>query len=275
MSQAPHIIRGARRGLALSQGALEDSLWESLHDSFINTTMAVTAENLAAKYKISQEEVDNFCLKSQQNYQQACARGVFTDEIAPISCKITKNTMLLDYDEHPRPDTSLAALQKLPKIFKAEGVIHAAAASGICDGAAALLMCTESFAHEHALKPLAELISFGMSGCDPNLMGIGPVSAIKICLERAELNLDHITMIEINEAFAPQVLAVLKELEIRRDINIHGGALAIGHPLAASGARISAHLAHSLKDQPHALGVGAACIGGGQGIAVLLRSLGA
>jgi acetyl-CoA acyltransferase 2 len=274
LSQAPHVIRGARTGLALGQGKLEDSLWECLNDTYVNMPMAITAENLAEKYGISQEEVDNFSLLSQSNYASALKAGKFNDEISPIECGSAKNPKTLAADEHPRPGTTLEGLKKLPKVFKANGVIHAGAASGICDGAAALIMCSESFAMKHGCRPLGELIGFGIAGCDPKIMGIGPVPAIKQCLLKTELSLDDMHMIEVNEAFAPQVLAVQKELKIPREkLNIHGGAIALGHPLGASGARISAHLLHSLKNSGGALGLGSACIGGGQGIAVLIKSM--
>lgn len=274
LSQAPHIIRGARQGLALGQGQLEDSLWECLNDTFVNMPMAITAENLAQQYEISQKEVDQYSLASQQKYQQAHKNGLFADELMAIECGSAKKPKSLTEDEHPRPQTTLEALEKLPKVFKKDGVIHAGAASGICDGAAALIMCTESFAKLHKLKPLGELISFGISGCDPKIMGIGPVPAIKQCLEKANVGLNELSMVEVNEAFAPQVLAVKKELGLKDELlNPHGGAIALGHPLAASGARITAHLLHHHKNHKEKLGLGSACIGGGQGIAVLLKSL--
>lgn len=274
LSQAPHIIRGARTGISLGQGKLEDSLWECLNDTYVNMPMAITAENLAEKYSLSQEEVDEYSLLSQTKYAKALKEGKFADEISSISCGSIKNPKTLSGDEHPRPQTTLEALKKLPKVFKANGVIHAGAASGICDGAAALIMCSESFAMKHGLKPLGELIGFGIAGCDPKIMGIGPVSAIKQCLEKTELNLNDMRMVEVNEAFAPQVLAVKKELKIPDELlNMHGGAIAIGHPLGASGARITAHMLHALKNTSNAFGLGSACIGGGQGIAVLLRSM--
>lgn len=273
LSQSPHVIRGARRGLPLGQGQLEDSLWESLNDSFINMPMALTAEYLAEKYEISQDEVDEYCVESQQRYQKALSKGFFTDEIVPIECGTPKRPKTLSQDEHPRAETSLLALKNLPKVFKKDGVIHAAAASGICDGAAALVMCSASFAHAHKLRPIGELIHFSITACDPKLMGLGPVSAVKTCLKNASMSLDSMAMIEINEAFAPQVLAVKRELGLDVQLNIHGGALAIGHPLAASGARITAHLLSALKEQKGAFGIGAACIGGGQGAALMVRSM--
>jgi len=275
MSQAPHVLRGARRGLALGQGQLEDSLWESLNDTYINMNMALTAEKLGIDFAISQEQVDLFCLQSQKNYQEALKQEVFRDEIQPTTFGTASRPQILNHDEHPRPDTSLELLQKLPKVFKPNGLIHAAAASGICDGAAALIMCSRDFLDKQRIKPLAQLVSFATTGCDPEVMGIGPVSAIKSCLLEAHMTLDHINMIEINEAFAPQTLAVLKALELNPEkINIHGGALAIGHPLGASGARLATHIIHSLKTQREAYGLAAACIGGGQGIALLIKSCG-
>lgn len=273
LSQAPHVIRGARRGLSLGQGQLEDSLWESLNDTYINMPMAMTAELLAQEFALSQEDVDAYCVLSQQRYQAALELGVFSDEIAAIDCSTSLRVKTLTFDEHARKDTSVAILKSLPKVFKKDGVIHAAAASGICDGAAALILCNSAFMKTHRLEPLAELSQFAVTGCDPKRMGLGPVSAINTCLKKAGKSLADMAMVEINEAFAPQVLACKRSLPCHDRLNIHGGALAIGHPLGASGARIVTHLAHTLKGQKEALGIGAACIGGGQGIAVMLRSV--
>jgi acetyl-CoA acyltransferase 2 len=272
MSQAPHVIRGARAGLSLGQGSLEDSLWESLTDSFINVPMGITAENLAQKYQISQSEVDEYSARSQHLYQEALRTGIFNQEIASIACGSQKIPQILAMDEHPRKDSSIESFKKLPKIFKPDGVIHAGAASGICDGAAALILCNESFAKDNNLKPMAELLSFGITGCDPNIMGIGPVSAIKSAMAKSHIKMTDLSMVEVNEAFAPQALAVKKELSIDENIfNIHGGAIALGHPLGASGARIACHLTHALKKDE--LGVGSLCIGGGQGIAVVIKAM--
>lgn len=272
MSQAPFVLRGARQGLNLGQGKLEDSLWECLHDTYANMPMALTAENLAEIYHISQEQTDHYSLLSQQRYQQALKDNFFCDEIAPVEIG-RKEKYLLAHDEHPRAESSLEGFKKLPKVFKANGVIHAAAASGICDGAAALIMCNERFLHTSGLKPLGEYVACAVVGCDPKVMGIGPVHAIKQVLDTTELSLDDMSMIEINEAFAPQVLAVAQELKLAPErINVHGGALALGHPLAASGARIVTHLLHCLKNKPHQRGLGSACIGGGQGIAIIVAS---
>lgn len=270
MSQSPHVIYGARTGLALAKSQLSDSLWDCLHDSFVNLPMAITAENLAEQYKISQDEVDHFSVVSQQKYQEAKKCAAFDEEIAPIDIK----GRIFNTDEHPRENTTIEKLRTLPKVFKKDGVIHAGAASGITDGAAALIMCNEEFLQRHSLKPLGELISFGITGCDPKIMGIGPVMAIKQALQKIDLTLDDMSMIEINEAFAPQVLAVKKELGISDDkLNIHGGAIAIGHPLAASGARIATHVIHNLQRTTGQYGLGSACIGGGQGIATIFKTV--
>lgn len=274
MSQAPHIIRGARLGLALGRSELEDSLMCSLTDTYVNLPMAMTGENLAEKYGISQEEVDGFSCQSQMNYKKALEENVFEKEITPLNITIGKQSMLMHEDEHPRPNTTLDVLKKLPKVFKKDGVIHAGAASGIADGASSLIMCSDRFLKQRKLTPLGEFLGFGVSGCDPKIMGIGPVMATKKALSSLNLSLQDLSMVEINEAFAPQVLAVTKELELNpKAINIHGGAIALGHPLAASGARITTHLLHSLRGQTNKIGLGSACIGGGQGISVIIRSI--
>lgn len=274
MSQAPHVIRGARWGLPLGKGGLEDTLWSCLTDSYTGMPMAITAENLAEQYKISQEEVDAFSLRSQQKHAEAQERGAFNDEIAPVELKSRKGTKTFDRDEHGRADTTLEGLQKLPKIFKKDGVIHAGAASGICDGAAALILASKDFADQHGLTPIGRLINWGVSGCDPTIMGIGPVPATQNALARAETDLAAMDLIDVNEAFAPQALAVQKALEIPEEkFNPDGGAIALGHPLAASGARITAHLLYALKERGKKYGLGSACIGGGQGISVIVEAL--
>ncbi|HEX9507115.1 MAG TPA: acetyl-CoA C-acetyltransferase [Myxococcales bacterium] len=274
MSQAPHIIRGARWGLPLGKGNLEDSLWSGLTDSFCGCAMAITAENLAVKYQISQDQVDEYSLGSQKRFAAAQEAGRFKSEIAPIEIKTRKGSMLFERDEHNRPDTTLEGLKKLPKVFKKDGVVHAGAASGICDGAASAVMATRSWAEKKGVKPLGRLLNWATVGVDPSIMGIGPAPAIKKLLERAEMKLGEVDLIEVNEAFAPQYLAVEKELGLPREkTNVDGGAIAVGHPLAASGARITLHLLYELKRRNARYGIGSACIGGGQGIAVLVEAL--
>jgi len=274
MSQAPHVIRGARWGLPLGKGGLEDMLWTALIDSYTGAPMAITAENLAVQYQISQDEVDAYSVLSQQRFAAAQEGGRFSLELSPVEIKGKKGPVKFERDEHNRPDTSVEGLRKLPKVFKKDGVVHAGAASGICDGAGSFVMATRSWAEKRGLAPLGRLLNWGVSGCDPNVMGIGPAPAVRRLLERAELKLSEVDLFEVNEAFAPQYLAVEKELGLpRAQTNVDGGALAVGHPLGASGARITMHLLYELKRRGGRYGIGSACIGGGQGIALLMEAL--
>jgi acetyl-CoA acyltransferase 2 len=236
--------------------------------------MAMTAENLATKYGISQREVDEYSVLSQKRFAAAQEAGRLADEIAPMELPGKKGaTVHFAKDEHNRPDTTVESLAKLPKVFKKDGVIHAGAASGICDGAGALILATRQFAEKRGLKPIGKLLGWGISGCDPSIMGIGPAPAIRRALERHQAALNDFDLFEVNEAFAPQYLAVEKDLGLPRDrTNVDGGAIAVGHPLAASGARITSHLLYELRRRGAKRGIGSACIGGGQGIALLLES---
>jgi acetyl-CoA acyltransferase 2 len=274
MSQAPHVIRGARWGIPLGKGQLEDSLWTALTDSYSGTPMAITAENLAAQYKISQDQVDEYSLLSQKRFAAAQEGGRLKSEISPIQIKSKKGVATFDRDEHNRPDTTLEGLKKLPKVFKKDGVVHAGAASGICDGAGSLVMAVRGWAEKKGLAPIGRLISWATAGVEPSIMGIGPAPAIRRLMERASFQLPDVDLIEVNEAFAPQYLAVEKELGLPREkTNVDGGAIAVGHPLGASGARITMHLLYELKRRNGRYGIGSACIGGGQGIAVLVEAL--
>ena len=276
MSQAPHVARGLRFGVQLGKSpVLGDALWEALTDSYTGLPMAMTAENLATKYNISQKEVDEYAVLSQKRFAAAQEAGRLSDEIAPMELPAKKGqTVQFARDEHNRPDTTVEGLAKLPKVFKKDGVIHAGAASGICDGAGALVLATRAFAEKRGLKPIGKLLGWGISGCDPSIMGIGPAPAIRRAFERHETSLKDFDLFEVNEAFAPQYLAVEKELGLPREqTNVDGGAIAVGHPLAASGARITAHVLYELKRRGAKRGIGSACIGGGQGIAVLVESL--
>jgi len=273
MSQAPHVVRGARKGLRFGKSpALEDSLWSCLTDSYTGHPMAITAENLAERYAIPRAACDAYALRSQQAWAAAQAAGRFADEIAPIELKSRRGVVVFDTDEHPR-DADAAGLAKLRPVFKDGGTVTAGNASGICDGAAALVMSTAAYAGANGLEPLGRLVQWGVSGCDPNIMGIGPVPATRIALDRAGMTVDQMDIIEVNEAFAPQYLAVEKALELPRDkTNINGGAIALGHPLGATGARIMTHLLYSLRRRGERFGLGTACIGGGQGIAVIVEA---
>ena len=275
MSQAPHVIRGARDGFAFGRApALEDSLFAALHDSFCNTPMGMTAENLAAQYGITREQCDAYAISSQQRWAAAQAAGRFADEIAPIELPSKKGAVVHSVDEDPKPQSTLEAIARLSPVFKKDGVVTAANASAITDGAAALIVASGDWARARGLTPLARIVQWGVAGVDPKIMGIGPVPAIQAALRRAELTLADMDLVEVNEAFAPQYLAVEKELGLDREkTNVDGGAIALGHPLGASGARITAHLVHALRARGLRRAVGSACIGGGQGLAVLIETI--
>jgi acetyl-CoA acyltransferase 2 len=274
MSQAPHVIRGARWGLPLGKGGLEDMLWSALTDSYTGLPMALTAEQLAVDYGLSQDEVDAYAVLTQQRFAAAQESGRLEQEISPVTLKTKKGETVVARDEHNRPDTTLEGVRKLPRVFKKDGVVHAGAASGICDGAGSLVMATRSFVEKHGLTPLARLVNWGLAGCDPRVMGIGPAPAIRQLLERARCTLGEVDLFEVNEAFAPQYLAVEKELGLPREqTNVNGGAIAVGHPLGASGARLTMTLVYELKRRGGRYGIGSACIGGGQGIALLVEAL--
>ncbi len=274
MSQAPHVIRGARWGIPLGKGELEDSLWQSLTDSYCNLPMALTAEKLAEQYEIGQDEVDVYSARSQQAWAAAQEAGRFAKEIAPMQIQRKRETVEFAVDEHPRPKTTPESLKKLPKVFKKDGVIHAGAASGISDGGAAMIVTSAAWAERAGKAPIGRLLAWGIAGVPPEIMGIGPVPAIRKVLERTGTGLDDWDLVEVNEAFAPQYLAVEKELGLDREkTNVDGGAIALGHPLGASGTRITMHLLYALKDRGLKYGIGSACIGGGQGIAVAVEAL--
>jgi acetyl-CoA C-acetyltransferase/acetyl-CoA acyltransferase 2 len=275
MSQAPLVVRGTRWGWPLGKPPpMEDMLWSALTDSYAGLPMALTAEKLAEQHRIGQDEVDAYAVESQRRWAAADEAGRFAEELAPVEVKGKKGPALFAKDEHPRPDTTLEALRKLPKVFKKDGVIHAGAASGICDGAGVLVVASREYAERRGLRPLARIVNWGHAGVDPTIMGIGPVPAVRNALERAQARLSDFDLFEVNEAFAPQVLAVLKELGLPRErTNVDGGAIALGHPLAASGARIAMHLVYELRRRGARHGIGSACIGGGQGIAVMLEAL--
>jgi len=268
MTQAPYVLRNARFGMRLGHDEIEDSLWGALTDTHINMPMAVTAENLAKDYGVTREDCDEYALLSQQRTKKAQDAGLFKEEIWPVELK--KET--IENDEHPRGDVTLEALSKLPPIFSKDGIVTAGNASGICDGAAALVVTTKKIAKKKGLPYLGHIVSWAAWGCDPKRMGLGPVGAITIALERAKLKLKHMDLIEVNEAFAAQYLCVEKELKLDREkTNVNGGAIALGHPLGASGTRILLTLLKELRRRELRYGVGSACIGGGMGIAVVVK----
>ncbi len=278
MSQTPYVLRGARFGYRLGHGELEDYLNASLTDMHVKMPMAMTAERVGEKYKISRLQVDEYSLESQKRYQSAHEVGFFKKEIAALKLVVKKANIDFANDEHPRGQATLEGLAKLPSLFKKEGLVTAGTASGICDGAAALIVAEEEWAKSQGLPILAKIKSWAAVGCLPEEMGMGPVGAIlkataRLNDSRIKSHKDY-KLVEVNEAFAAQYLAVEKELGLdRQKTNIHGGAIAVGHPLAASGARLTGSLALSLQAQGGGIGVASACIGGGQGMAVVIESI--
>ncbi len=272
MSQAPHVIRGARSGFALGQGKLEDSLMVALLDTYCNTPMAGTAENLARKFEISREEQDKYALRSQQETKRAKDAGFFAQEIVPVEVETRKGTVQVNEDDHPRPETTLEGLAKLKPAFARDGFVTAGNASGIVDGAAALVIAGEEFMKEKDLTPMGRIVSWAYAGVEPEIMGIGPVPATRAALAKAGLSLNDIDLIEVNEAFAGQYLAVEKELGLDRSrTNVNGGAIALGHPLGATGTRLVLTVLHELHRRGKHYGLATACIGGGQGIAMIVE----
>jgi acetyl-CoA acyltransferase 2 len=276
MSAAPMVIDGisARFGAALGKGLkAEDSLWAGLTDTYAGLPMGMTAEKLGAKYNITREQCDEYGLRSQQLYQKAAAAGIFKAEISPIEIKGKKGLETISTDENPRANAAIGDMQKLKPVFKEGGLVTAGSASGISDGAASLVVASESAVKEQGLQPLSRIVAWSRVGCDPSIMGIGPVEAIREALKAAGLTLKDMDIVEINEAFAAQYLSCEKELGLDREkTNPNGGAIAVGHPLGASGGRILAHLTHELIRTGKKYAIGAACIGGGQGIAVILEN---
>ena len=277
MSQAPHVVRGARWGglrLGEAGGFFEDTLWQALTDTQCGLSMAQTAEELAGRYCVDREEADRIALGSQQRAQRAWEQGRFDAEVVPVTIRSRKGEVEFRRDEHMRPDTTMEALGALRPYFRKDGLVTAGNASGIGDGAAAVVIASARWAEAHGVKPLARLVSWGVAGVDPRIMGIGPAPAARKALEAANLRLEDMEIVEVNEAFAPQVAAVARELELDMErTNVNGGAIALTHPLAASGARITVHLIHELRRRGGRLGLGSACIGGGQGMAVVVEAM--
>jgi acetyl-CoA acyltransferase 2 len=271
MSQAPFVIRGARKGLKLGQGQMEDSLMVALLDTYAGLYMAQTSDNLARKYDISREEQDAFALRSQTCAGEAETSGRLKEEM--VAVPVGRKGELFATDDHMRPDTTIEGLAKLKPAFAKDGFVTAGNASGIVDGAAMLVVTTAEKAKEKGKTPLGRIVSWGIAGCDPEIMGIGPVPATQIALKKAGLTLNDIDLIEINEAFAGQILAVSKELGIDPEkLNVNGGAIALGHPLGASGTRLVLTVLYELRRRKARYGLASACIGGGQGIAMIVES---
>jgi acetyl-CoA acetyltransferase family protein len=273
MSQIPYVLRGARfEGYRMGNGVVEDYLTSALTDAYAGIPMAITAENLAEKYEISREACDAYSYLTQQRYAAALKNGYFEKEIVPVTVTGRKGSVEITKDEHPKPDVTLEKIGTLKALFKENGRVTAATASGIVDGAAASVLISESEAKRRGLKPMARIVSWASIGCDPKIMGIGPAGAIRLALQKADLKLSQMDLVEVNEAFAAQFLAVEKELGLNREItNVNGGAIAVGHPLGASGTRIMNHLMYELERRQGRYAVGSACIGGGQGIAIVIE----
>ena len=275
MTQAPFVIRGARTGLKLGAGGLEDFLFVSLTDSYCGMPMALTAEKLATQAGITRKDADAYALRSQQAADAAAKAGVFKEEIVPVEVRQGKKSILVTEDDHRRPETTMETLEKLPPSFQKDGMVTAGNASGIVDGAAAVVVTRERTAKERGLKPIGRIVSWATVGVDPNIMGIGPVPSTRKALQLAGMKLEQMDRVEVNEAFAAQYLAVEKELGLQREkTNVNGGAIALGHPLGASGTRLVITVLNELRRKGLKYGLATACIGGGQGIAMIVEALG-
>jgi len=273
MSAAPYLLRNARTGYRMGHGEIIDSMiYDSLTDVFNNYHMGITAENLAEQYNITREEQDAFAASSQNKAEAAIKEGKFKDEIVPVVIPSKKGDIVVDTDEFPRAGVTAEALAKLRPAFKKDGTVTAGNASGINDGAAALVVMAADKAEELGIKPLARIAGYASAGVDPSIMGIGPVKAVKKALERANLKLEDIDLIEANEAFAAQSIAVARDLGFDMNkVNVNGGAIALGHPVGASGARILITLLYEMKKRNVKKGLATLCIGGGMGTALVVE----
>ena len=274
MTQSPHVIRGARTGFKLGEGKLEDSLMSGLLDTYCGCNMAETAENVAAEYGVTRKDSDEYALRSQQAAEAAVLAGKMRDEIVPVEVKVGRKTELFSVDDHRRPETTLETLSKLGPAFRKDGIVTAGNASGIVDGAAAVVVTHVKTAHSRGWKPLGRIVSWATVGVEPRIMGIGPVPASQKALAAAGLKIAQMDRAEVNEAFAPQYLAVEKGLGLdRAKTNVNGGAIALGHPLGASGTRLILTLLLELRRTNLRYGLATACIGGGQGIAMIVEAM--
>ena len=274
MSMAPHVAMGYRFGVPLGKNiVLQDSLWNGLTDPYYKIPMGMTGENVAEKYNVSRKDSDEQALTSQTRYKAALDAGYFNEEIAPVTLQTKKGEVKMDCDEHPRSVTA-ESLAKLPPVFKKDGTVTAGNASGICDGAGTIILASGEACKKHNLKPLARLAGYSIAGVDPKIMGIGPVPAVQDLLAKTGKGVNDIDLVEMNEAFASQMLVVQRELGFDPDkVNIDGGAIAIGHPVSATGIRITAHLIYALKRKGLRYGISSGCVGGGQGMAFLLENM--
>lgn len=274
MSNVPYLLLNSRWGQRMGDMKAVDGLtYGGLNCAIEGYHMGITAENLVRQYGLTREEQDEFALQSQEKAHKAIEEGRFKDEIVPITVKRKREEVVFDTDEHPR-QTSLEKLAKLPAAFEKNGTVTAGNASGINDGAAVLILASEQAVKKHNLKPIAKMVSWASAAVDPSIMGIGPVPSTKKALNKAKMNINELDLVELNEAFAAQVLAVNKELEIDPSIiNVNGGAVALGHPVGCSGARIIVTLLHELQKRQKTFGLASLCVGGGQGVSVIVESL--
>ncbi len=274
MSRAPFLVQQMRRGQKLGDvGMIDSMVTDGLTDPTHRYHMGITAENVATECKVSREDQDAFALESHRRASVAQNDGTFDAEIVPVSVPSRKGPVITTRDESVRPDTSLEVLAKLKPAFKPEGTVTAGNASSLNDGAAMLVVCEAEYAQAHGLKPLAEIVDYACVGVDPAFMGLGPAAAVPRALARAGLSLDEIDLFEFNEAFAAQSLAVIRDLKLPAEkVNVSGGAVALGHPIGASGARVLVTLTHALRSRQKTHGVASLCIGGGMGIAMVLRN---
>jgi acetyl-CoA acetyltransferase family protein len=273
MSQSPFVVRGARRGLRLGHAKFEDLMMESLLDGYCGFYMAQTSNNLARDYGISREDQDAFAAHSQAKALAAIEAGRLAEEIAPVTVGEGKKAKVVERDEHPRPGTTVEALAKLPTVFGPDSFVTGGNASGIVDGACMMVLTTAARAAELGKQPLGRLVAWAIVGVEPSRMGIGPAPAIRAALAKAGMQLGDLDLIEINEAFAGQIVAVVREMKLDQErLNVNGGAIALGHPLGATGARITLTLLKELARRGGGRGVASACIGGGQGIALIVES---
>lgn len=272
MSAAPYVLKGARWGQRLQHGEMTDSLWEMLMDPVHRIMMGETAERLAEKYQISREEQDEVAARSHTNALKAIDEGRFKEEIIPVTIRTRKGETVIDTDEHPRRDISRETLARLKPVFRKEGTVTAGNASGLNDGAAAVVVMSAAKAAELGIKPLARLVSYAWAGVEPDLMGYGPVPATRRALEKAGMTLDQIELIELNEAFAAQYLACEKLLDLNRAIvNVNGSGVGLGHPVGCTGARIVVTLLHEMTRRDNKLGLATLCVGGGMGMTLILE----
>ena len=272
MSNAPHFIN-LRNGLKMGPGTLSDSMIiDGLWDIYNNYHMGVTAENVAEKYQITREDQDSFALSSQKKASNAIKANKFMDEIIPVKVKMKKQEIIFSQDEYPKPDTTIEKLSKLRPAFKKDGTVTAGNASGVNDGAAAVVMMSSEEAKKRKIEPLVKIISWAQCGVEPTVMGTGPIPASKKALEKAGWKKDQVDLVEANEAFAAQAISVNKELGFNQNkVNVNGGAIALGHPIGASGARILVSLIHEMYKRNLKKGLATLCIGGGMGIAMCIE----